>query len=94
MITLEQMLMCGKVTHKNLTDSHSLFRTKKHYGNIHNRLFRYGKPYLQNMDEQRQLSHILQIALQLIKQPVIHVPTMPTITKTTCFFTFLLPNNL
>lgn len=26
MTTLEQMLMCHKVTHKNLTDSHSLFR--------------------------------------------------------------------
>lgn len=28
MITQGLMLMCGKVTHKNLIDSNSLFRTK------------------------------------------------------------------
>ena len=28
--TLRQMLMCGKVTHKNLIDSHSLFRMYLH----------------------------------------------------------------
>ena len=30
MIIPVQMLMCGKVTHKNLIDSHSLFRMYLH----------------------------------------------------------------